>query len=458
MIFDEARLGDLIAQCRLEEAAALLTLAKDESSSAAAQVRRMRAAIYALAGDERSFARLVESELLACDSGAVTKYLAASTQPDSLDHLIAALPLAWSNESQEAYDALRRAHDLALSEGRFAVAVAARERLAHHALLFGDLELARGALGEAVRLAETHGFSNWLLRCLAAAARLALDAGDLERAEQLLDRSGAARLPDELALFAATGVQLAVERGDDAALRAWTSPALLEVALHSELLASAVGATIAALIANGAPQPDSPVALALRRALLQAESIENTPELFSMAARYGDLVETEFGAHALAAVFAPDRPYLKAHKLLARAYLLFRSGERAGWIDCAGDAARAFSAMGLRRWTNEAMLLLVVQEPAAERRPRGRSRDSALTGREQQVAYLIRRGARNREVAAALQISEHTVERHVSSILGRLGLRSRWQIADPKRIDGSETAPPSSSIDNQGHFPSESKS
>jgi len=62
---------------------------------------------------------------------------------------------------------------------------------------------------------------------------------------------------------------------------------------------------------------------------------------------------------------------------------------------------------------------------------RGRSTASALTGREQQVANLIRRGARNREVAVALQISEHTVERHVSSILGRLGLRSRWQIVDP---------------------------
>jgi DNA-binding NarL/FixJ family response regulator len=50
------------------------------------------------------------------------------------------------------------------------------------------------------------------------------------------------------------------------------------------------------------------------------------------------------------------------------------------------------------------------------------------------VAHLIRRGARNREVAHALQISEHTVERHVSSILGRLGLRSRWQIVDPKKV------------------------
>jgi DNA-binding NarL/FixJ family response regulator len=112
--------------------------------------------------------------------------------------------------------------------------------------------------------------------------------------------------------------------------------------------------------------------------------------------------------------------------------VLFRGGERAAWIDHAGDAARAFNAMGMRRWMNEAMLLLVRQENESFPRRRGRPMGSALTGREQQVAHLIRRGARNREVAAALQISEHTVERHVSSILGRLGLRSRWQIADPR--------------------------
>ena len=90
--------------------------------------------------------------------------------------------------------------------------------------------------------------------------------------------------------------------------------------------------------------------------------------------------------------------------------------------------------MGLRRWTNEAMGLLVSQERAPDRRPRGRFPSYALTEREEQVAQLIRRGARNREVAKALQISEHTVERHVSSILGRLGLRSRWQIGAP-RVD-----------------------
>ena len=88
--------------------------------------------------------------------------------------------------------------------------------------------------------------------------------------------------------------------------------------------------------------------------------------------------------------------------------------------------------MGFRCWTDEAMNLLVHDDAADSAPPRRRPSALSLTGREQQVAHLIRRGASNREVARTLQISEHTVERHVSSILSRLGLRSRWQIVDLK--------------------------
>ena len=89
----------------------------------------------------------------------------------------------------------------------------------------------------------------------------------------------------------------------------------------------------------------------------------------------------------------------------------------------------------MRLWANEAMLLLVRRDDGA---PHVRRRPTAisLTRREEQVAHLIRRGASNRQVAHALQISEHTVERHVSSILSRLGLRSRWQIVDV-RLSGA---------------------
>ncbi|HEX2240432.1 MAG TPA: LuxR C-terminal-related transcriptional regulator [Actinomycetota bacterium] len=52
-----------------------------------------------------------------------------------------------------------------------------------------------------------------------------------------------------------------------------------------------------------------------------------------------------------------------------------------------------------------------------------------LTPRQQQVAALIGKGLTNREIAAALTISEHTAERHVENILAKLQLSSRVQIA-----------------------------
>jgi DNA-binding CsgD family transcriptional regulator len=52
-----------------------------------------------------------------------------------------------------------------------------------------------------------------------------------------------------------------------------------------------------------------------------------------------------------------------------------------------------------------------------------------LTDRERDVARLLAQGCTNREVAAALVISERTVTTHISNILGKLGLSSRTQVA-----------------------------
>ena len=437
MIFTREKIEELIARANLSEAAAMLAVARAENQRTATELRDVSAGVYALAGDDRGLARVIPVELLACrSSAAVATYCAASgTDPGISGHLSGAVALAWAGDKAGTYESLNRAHDVALAEGSVHYGVGARERLAHHALLFGDIERARTAVDEAIELAEAHHLSEWLIRCLAAAAHLALDAGDLDRAARLVERGRAeSRDRDTLALFAPSGAQLAVELRDDAALRAWSSEEIVDVAHHSERPAAAIAATIATLIGGRSVSMDAPAATALRRALLLAESAATSAELFTLAARYGNPEEVRLGTESLAGVIAPDRAYLKAHYLLARAYWLMRSGEATGWVDSAGDAARAFNAMGLRRWTNDAMLLLVAQEPVTQRRQRGRSSGSVLTGREQQVAHLIRRGARNREVALALQISEHTVERHVSSILGRLGLRSRWQIFDPKRV------------------------
>jgi ATP/maltotriose-dependent transcriptional regulator MalT len=404
-----------------------------------ASLRRLAAGVFAIAGDERGIAGVTEPQLLSCrtQTEAVAQLAAFEGGPRSHDYLTAGVILSWAGDATGAFACLVEARDRGVFEERFHVAVAAGERLAHHALLFGNLALARDAIERAASLASSHELPIWRLQCVATAAQMALDAGDFDRAQALLEEGRAtARTPDLIALFAPAGAHRALVAQDAAALDAWTSPVTLETALHSRAPQAALAATIALLLGARTAPPLAPLtAAALRRALLQTDNPANAPELFSMAARCGDVEEAQFAVDALRAVFAAHRPYLKAHYLLASAHLQVRGGDRSSAFDRAGEAARAFDAIGIRRWTNEAMLLLVhhgrSREPQRRRRPTALS----LTRREEQVAQLIRRGASNREVASTLQISAHTVERHVSSILSRLGLRSRWQIADVRGVN-----------------------
>ncbi|MBC2933967.1 response regulator transcription factor [Nocardioides sp. zg-1228] len=52
-----------------------------------------------------------------------------------------------------------------------------------------------------------------------------------------------------------------------------------------------------------------------------------------------------------------------------------------------------------------------------------------LTPKEQQVLELLGEGMTNREIAFALHLSEKTTKNYVSSVLGKLGVRSRTQAA-----------------------------
>jgi two-component system, NarL family, response regulator LiaR len=59
----------------------------------------------------------------------------------------------------------------------------------------------------------------------------------------------------------------------------------------------------------------------------------------------------------------------------------------------------------------------------------GREAPDSLTPREREVVALIARGLSNKRIALELGISEKTVKTHVSSILGKLGLTDRTQVA-----------------------------
>jgi DNA-binding CsgD family transcriptional regulator len=56
---------------------------------------------------------------------------------------------------------------------------------------------------------------------------------------------------------------------------------------------------------------------------------------------------------------------------------------------------------------------------------RGGSNLARLTGRELEILGLVAQGLSNKEIAAQLVLSEHTVHRHIANILTKLNLSSR---------------------------------
>src|SRR5438445_4752585 len=52
-----------------------------------------------------------------------------------------------------------------------------------------------------------------------------------------------------------------------------------------------------------------------------------------------------------------------------------------------------------------------------------------LTAQELRVANLVAAGMSNGNIALALHLSVHTVKTHVKSVLAKLSIRSRWQMA-----------------------------
>jgi NarL family two-component system response regulator YdfI len=63
------------------------------------------------------------------------------------------------------------------------------------------------------------------------------------------------------------------------------------------------------------------------------------------------------------------------------------------------------------------------EPPGAEEPPLG----EPLTARESEILAMMSDGAGNKEIAARLRISEHTVKFHVSSILAKLGAATRTE-------------------------------
>lgn len=108
----------------------------------------------------------------------------------------------------------------------------------------------------------------------------------------------------------------------------------------------------------------------------------------------------------------------KARRALAES--LAALGRRHAAREEARRASAGFEALGAEREWERAVRVLRGLEPRA-------TPDDALglSHRELEVVRLLAQGLSNREIAARLVVSEHTVKRHVANILRKLHVRSR---------------------------------
>ena len=122
--------------------------------------------------------------------------------------------------------------------------------------------------------------------------------------------------------------------------------------------------------------------------------------------------------------FSDDEYIVRALALGAAGYLIKQ--------DVAGVAPALRAVMAGRSVLEgevlERAVALGAGEPVAEK-PDLAALFPQLTDREREVVALIAEGLDNREVAAAAYMGEGTVRNHISSILAKLGLRNRTQIA-----------------------------
>jgi len=108
------------------------------------------------------------------------------------------------------------------------------------------------------------------------------------------------------------------------------------------------------------------------------------------------------------------------------AALVLSSVDRTRAITSLRSVAQQAEAMGAR---SEAHLAVRELRRLGIRTWRRRGAGGPLTAREIEIARLVAAGESNPDIASALFLSRKTVERHVSNILGKVGVRNRTELA-----------------------------
>ena len=125
-------------------------------------------------------------------------------------------------------------------------------------------------------------------------------------------------------------------------------------------------------------------------------------------------------------------PFERGRTLLAAGSIRRRAREKRAARETLEEAHRIFDSLGAPLWasrTSDELGRISGRRPAA----------SDLTTSETRLAALAAEGLTNKDIAAALHISVHTVEAHLTRIYRKLGIRSRAALA--RRLDSSHVLP-----------------
>lgn len=337
----------------------------------------------------------------------------------------------------------------------------------HVGAMLWDDEAIYVLASRAVRLAREAGALTTLPAALNALASVLVLAGELARAEELFAEeeaitraTGAPPLPNARLVLAAwrgrqpgthelfaTMVEGATARGEgltvssaeislgylhnglgsyDRALASVRDLSELDELAHSSV---ALPELVEAAVRTHQPE----IAAAALDRLVSRAGASGTSWALGMAARSRALVTAGPGAeeHYREAIERLGRCRMATH--LARAHLVYgewlrREGRRQDAREQLRTAHALLSDMGADAFAERAAREL----RATGERPRRRNAQPthSLTDQELHIARLVAAGATSREVAERLFLSPRTIEAHLRSIFGKLGITSRRRLKD----------------------------
>lgn len=162
----------------------------------------------------------------------------------------------------------------------------------------------------------------------------------------------------------------------------------------------------------GSPSANSTVERATSRVLLMRgdadAAVEWADRAVESARAQGRVVETAEGEIVAARARIAGS---QAGAATARLEAMVEGADEAGYVAARRAAARELRAAGRRL------------------RPQAGSEWEGLSERERDIALMVAEGLANREIAADLHLSEHTVRAHVSRVLAAFGAASRFVVA-----------------------------